>query len=155
MNGTITEFAAISPALPRLKISMEIIQTTIPAGSTNPLSSANALSVPAIIAPSTITAFNVITPSATHPNLPNKARWTSVSPPSVFLPTKSTTAVNANISKPQKTGTKNDGDQPKKEAISCPLEYPAPIIVPTLTIATPNTFFTLQMYVRKHKNIRI
>lgn len=151
INGTITEFAAISPEFPLPSKIIDNRHTATPAGIITPVSSANALSVPAIIAASTITAFTVITTSAAFPNLPNSVRWISVRPPVVFAPTKSTTAVNANISNPQKIGTKREGDQPKNDAISCPLEYPAPIIVPTLTIATPKTFFTFQIYVRSRR----
>ncbi|MBQ7226827.1 MAG: hypothetical protein IJX05_00320 [Clostridia bacterium] len=65
--------------------------------------------------------------------------------PSLF-PTRSRTAVNTKVSNPHSAGTSGDGAQPKKAVISCPLAYPAPIIVPTQVIATDITFFTYYLY---------
>ncbi len=44
------------------------------------------------------------------------------------------------------TGTNADGLLPKYAATSCPLAYPAPIIVPTLTITAANVCFMISLY---------
>ena len=105
--------------------------------------------MPAIIADSTITALTSIAASTAGANLPNSARQTSGSSPFVRAPTSSRTAVSTNISAPQAIGTTADGDIPKYAAISCPLAYPAPIIVPVFIItATTVRFIPVLLYLR-------
>lgn len=108
----------------------------------------SAPSVPAIIAESTITALTVIAQSATGAALPNSVLFTSGSVPFVLAPTPSSTAVSANISAPQASGTTKEGLPPKYAATSLPLAYPAPIIVPTLTVTAASTFFMVTLYYR-------
>lgn len=101
-------------------------------------------SIPASIAESTMSALNSIMPSTTPLALPNiTALMSDIESEFSRLPIRSSTTENTKISAPQNTGTNRDGFQPKNAAISCPLAYPAPIIVPTPTIATENTFFTI------------
>ncbi len=144
INGTTATFAASSPRFPRRSTSTPTRHESAPNGSEKPVSSFPAASMPAVIADRTMSELSTVTASTAPRSFPNMTEWTSViSPEPSLRPIVRSTAVNANISMPTITGTATDGLRPKKAAISCPLAYPAPIMVPTHTIATEKTFFTV------------
>ncbi len=118
MQGTMAVFAAASPFSPRLRTYIPIRQSATPYGSSAPVMFFIAVSAPAIIADSTITAFTVIAPSATTDALPNIARFTSFVLPRVRAATPRSTAMRINIIIPQETGTRKEGAVPKYAATS-------------------------------------
>ena len=118
MQGTMAVFAAASPFSPRLRTYIPIRQSATPYGSSAPVMFFIAVSAPAIIADSTITAFTVIAPSATTDALPNTARFTSFVLPRVRAATPRSTAIRINIIIPQETGTRKEGAVPKYAATS-------------------------------------
>ncbi len=137
MTGTSTALALSTPLNPRTATTAQISPAITDASGRRSINSATRLSVPASIAPSTVIELNSMKTSAKGRSLPNTAPLTS--PISVFFtrrPTNRNSVEHPKTSTPATSAINTLGTAPKKLTISLPDANPAPIIVPTISIAT-------------------